>query len=181
VIGVTLTMIACAAEAARVVFTQVLVQKMPFMDSLYWSSPTLAMMSSLLSVIFEFPAMRETGALRKMEHPQLLLRLLGCCLLGGCVTFSSFWLTKLVGGLTMKVLVTARNVAFVLVSVFYFGEQCTAMQYLGFSGALIGLSMYERVKQQTPMQPMQKGEAETPTPTPTLTPMVKDGESNILG
>merc|ERR1719213_1239445 len=71
----------------------------------------------------------------------------GCFMLGGIVTFSSFWMTKVCGSLSMKVLVNARNIGLVLFSVMALGEPCSAMQYVGYSLSLIGLSAYDRVRQ----------------------------------
>merc|ERR1712087_112647 len=78
--------------------------------------------------------------------PSLMLALASSFVLGGIVSFSGFWLTKIVGGLAMKVLVNARNVGFVLFSVFAFGEECTAAQYVGYSVALVGIALFERAK-----------------------------------
>merc|ERR1740117_845097 len=79
--------------------------------------------------------------------PKLVAALAGSALLGGCVSFSTFWVTKLVGGLSVKVLVNARNIGLVLYSVVALGEKCSNMEYVGYSVAPVGIAMYDRVRQ----------------------------------
>merc|ERR1719388_304521 len=72
--------------------------------------------------------------------------LLGSALLGGLTSFTSFWVLKFIGSLTMKVFVNARNLALVLFSVMFLGESCTAMQYVGYSTAMLGIVLYDRAR-----------------------------------
>merc|ERR1719235_2344941 len=98
-------------------------------------------MNSLLVVVFE---------LRALMHESYSWKLLGCLalasILGGIVNFSNFYLTKLVGSLSMKIMVNARNILLILFSVVAFGEACTTMQYIGYSIALAGLAIYDDAK-----------------------------------
>merc|ERR1719329_948534 len=73
--------------------------------------------------------------------------MLGSAALGGLTTFSSFWIMKFVGGLSMKVLVNARNLALVLFAIVVLGEPCSAMQYVGYAVALFGIALYDRSRQ----------------------------------
>lgn len=129
------------SEAGRSVFTQLSVERFAFMDSMFHCIPSMVVMNSLLVVIFE---------LRALMHESYSWKLLGCLagasILGGVVNFSNFYLTKLVGSLSMKIMVNARNILLILFSVIAFGETCTAMQYIGYSIALAGLAIYDDAK-----------------------------------
>jgi drug/metabolite transporter (DMT)-like permease len=129
------------SEAGRSVFTQLSVERFSFMDSMYHCTPSMVALNSLLVVIFEF---------RRLIHETYSWKLLGCLLLasilGGIVNFSNFYLTKLVGSLSMKIMVNARNILLILFSVVAFGEACTTMQYIGYSIALAGLAIYDDAK-----------------------------------
>jgi len=129
------------SEAGRSVFTQISVERFAFMDSMFHCTPSMVLLNSLLVGIFE---------LRALIHEQYSWRLLGCLflasILGGITGFSNFWLTKLVGSLSMKIMVNARNILLVLFSVIAFGEPCTTMQYIGYSIALAGLAIYDDIK-----------------------------------
>lgn len=136
--GVFLMFVANASEASKSVFMQISISKLAFLDSLYWCSPAMLLLGIFLAVIFELQGMLAFS----MSWP-LALGLLGSSALGAVVTFSNFWLTKLVGSLTMKVLVNARNIALVLFSVVAFSEPCTRSQYLGYSVVLVGVMLYD--------------------------------------
>jgi len=142
VAGVSLMMLANSAEAAKTVFTQVSVDRLTVLDSLYWCSPIVALMGFALSCFFEFE-----GIAKARPSPALLAAMAGSCLLGGFVNLSTMWATKLVGGLSMKVLVGARNIGLVLFSAIVLDEPCSPMQYAGYSSALLGMALYDRAKQ----------------------------------
>jgi drug/metabolite transporter (DMT)-like permease len=129
------------SEAGRSVFTQISVERFAFMDSVFHCTPSMVILNSLLVVIFE---------IRSLIHEPYSWRLLGCLalasILGGITNFANFWLTKLVGSLSMKIMVNARNILLILFSVIAFGESCTTMQYIGYSIALAGLAIYDDAK-----------------------------------
>ncbi|CAK0898341.1 unnamed protein product [Prorocentrum cordatum] len=130
--GVFIMLLASSSEAIKSVLSQVSIERLAFFDSIYWCSPVMTAIGFALSAALELPTM-----LGSTEWtPRLLLALASSFVLGGIVSFAGFWLTKLVGGLAMKVLVNARNVGFVLFSVVAFGEECTAAQYVGYPVAL---------------------------------------------
>lgn len=141
-LGIGIMLGANSAEAFRAVFTQLSVDRLVFFDALFWCSPMMVVLGLTMSLFLE--------GHRIMSAPTtstLLAACLGSCLLGGIVTFSNFWLTKVVGSLTMKVLVNARNIGLVLFAVVAFGEPCSAMQYIGYSTSLVGLTLYNRARQ----------------------------------
>merc|ERR1719311_482101 len=114
-------------------------------------------------------------------HASNSLHLIAACfgsfILGGVVTFSSFWMTKVCGSLSMKVLVNARNIGLVLFSVMALGEPCSAMQYVGYSLALIGLGAYDRARQWQAEQDAVPGE-EGPLANDVHNTGRQDGPSN---
>lgn len=139
------------SEAGRSVFTQLSVERFAFMDSMFHCIPSMVCLNSLLVFIFE---------LRGLIHESYSWKLLGCLagasILGGIVNFSNFYLTKLVGSLSMKIMVNARNILLILFSVIAFGEACTAMQYVGYSIALAGLAIYDDAKRPVESEPEQE-------------------------
>lgn len=140
--GVFIMIFGNVMEALRAVMLQVSVEKLEFTDSLYWCSPTMALVGLTLAIPME---MRQ--AMQVQFQPELVAALIGSAFLGGCVSFSTFWITKLVGGLSVKVLVNARNIGLILYSVIVLGEKCSDMEYMGYSIALVGIAMYDRVRQ----------------------------------
>lgn len=154
--GIAIMMTGNALEAMRSVMLQVSVQKLEFVDSLYWSCPTMALVGFAMSVPLEMQQI-----LQAKFSPKLVFALLGSGALGACVSFSAFWITKLLGGLSMKVLVNARNIGLVLYSVVILGEKCTDMEYIGYSVALVGIAMYDRVRA-TPTSASSVAVASTP-------------------
>lgn len=141
-VGLCVMLSANAAEALRSVFTQVSVERLAFLDSLFWCSPAMVAVGTLLSLVLE----GRNIAAASPSWP-LAAACLGSAVLGGLVTFSNFWLMRIVSSLTMKVLVNARNIGLVLFAAVALGEPCSAMQYVGYSTSLVGLVAYDRARQ----------------------------------
>lgn len=135
------------SEAGRSVFTQISMERFAFMDSMYWCTPSMVLLNTFFVICFEL-----RGVCHASYSKWLLACLAGSAFLGGITNFSNFWLTKLVGGLTMKVMVNARNIVLILFSVIAFGEACTAMQYVGYAIALGGLAIYNEAKSPLPAE-----------------------------
>lgn len=140
-IGIGLMMLGNCLEAMRAVILQVSVAKLEFFDSLYWCSPCMAFVGLFMSCFMELQQMTQAKF-----SPPLVLALCGSAVLGATVSFATFWITKLIGGLSVKVLVNARNIGLVLYSVMVLGEKCTDMEYIGYSVALTGIAMYDRAR-----------------------------------
>lgn len=141
-VGVVLMLTANSAEAGKAIFMQVSVQRLAVLDSLYWVSPLVAGMGFALTCMFEWDGVAAT----QVSSP-LVSAMVGSCILGAFVNLSTMWVTKLVGGLSMKVLVSARNIGLVLFSAAALDEPCSAMQYIGYSAALLGMALYDRARQ----------------------------------
>lgn len=151
VFGIFVMTSANLSEAGRSIFTQLSVERWAFMDAMFWCTPTMVVLNSMLVALIEMRGLRH-----ETFNGHLMMCLLGSSLLGGVTNFANFWLTKLVGSLTMKVMVNSRNILLVLVSVIAFGEPCTAMQYLGYSIALTGLAIYDDAKCPCPAEARQE-------------------------
>eukprot|EP00416_Gambierdiscus_australes_P025863 CAMPEP_0171079776 /NCGR_PEP_ID=MMETSP0766_2-20121228/15462_1 /TAXON_ID=439317 /ORGANISM="Gambierdiscus australes, Strain CAWD 149" /LENGTH=486 /DNA_ID=CAMNT_0011536987 /DNA_START=36 /DNA_END=1496 /DNA_ORIENTATION=+ len=141
IIGILLCLMASTFEAAKSVCSQILMDSLPIFDGLYWCSPAFV----LLAVIF-ISALE----LKNLIHFQYSASLCGClvanAVLTGIVVPSSFWFVKLVGALSLKVVTQARTVGLILVSVFFFGEHCTDLQYVGCTATVIGMGVYNHTK-----------------------------------
>merc|ERR1712194_147357 len=139
--GIGLMMLGNVLEATCAVVLQVSVAKLDFFDSLYWSSPAMALVGFSMSCPMELQQITQATFSRR-----LVGALCGSAVLGALVSFSTFWITKLIGGLSVKVLVNARNIGLVLYSAVVLGEKCTDMEYIGYTVALIGIAMYDRAR-----------------------------------
>mmetsp|Transcript_32685 Transcript_32685/g.77718 ORF Transcript_32685/g.77718 Transcript_32685/m.77718 type:complete len:481 (+) Transcript_32685:48-1490(+) len=141
--GLVLCLLGCALEAGKTVVSQVLMDKLNVFDGLYLSSPAFVLLGIIFVAAMEF---REL-----VHHPftfQLVFLLFLNAVLTGLIVLSSFWFVKLVGALSLKVVSQARTVALILVSVFFFHEHCSSMQYLGYALTLVGMGIYDHAKTQ---------------------------------
>jgi len=141
-IGVALMFLASSSEAAKTVMSQLLVRSMPLFDGIYHSGPSFAILAAAVVCYTEGAGLARftyTGAV------------LGCVaastLTTGVVVLSGFWLVKLAGALTLKVVTQARSIGLILCSVTFFGEFCTGPQYLGYTITLIGMGLFDNAKQ----------------------------------
>merc|ERR1719343_1659317 len=115
---------------------------MPLFDGIYHSGPSFALLAT--AVVYHMEG-------QGLAHFAYTGGVLGCLaasmLTTGVVVLSGFWLVKLAGALTLKVVTQARSIGLILCSVFFFGEFCTAAQYLGYTLTLIGMGMFDHAKQ----------------------------------
>jgi drug/metabolite transporter (DMT)-like permease len=141
-IGVALMVLASTSEAAKTVMSQLLVRSMPLFDGIYHSGPSFVIFAILAT------SFTEGEGLARFAYTRALL---GCvvasALTTGVVVLSGFWLVRLMGAVTLKVLTQARSVGLVLCSVLFFGEFCTGPQYLCYTVTLIGMGLYDHAKQ----------------------------------
>jgi hypothetical protein len=68
--------------------------------------------------------------------------ILSMCLCGVIVTVS-YWFTQLCGAVVLKISVQARTTILIFLSVLLFGEECAAMQAMGYGIALGGMAIFE--------------------------------------
>mmetsp|Transcript_26717 Transcript_26717/g.83257 ORF Transcript_26717/g.83257 Transcript_26717/m.83257 type:complete len:145 (-) Transcript_26717:5-439(-) len=110
-------------------------------DGVYWSSPAFVLMATLLASAVELRSL--------LRHPftgQLVGLLALNSVLTGLIVISGFWFVKLVGALTLKVVTQARTVGLILVSVVFFHEKCSRMQYVGYSLTLVGICLFDHAR-----------------------------------
>jgi len=142
IIGVVLMISASTFEAAKTVFSQVLMDKMPLFDGIYHSSPTFVLIAAM------FVGCMEAKGLAHYNYTAPVIGLLLTnALVTGVIVLSSFWFVKLAGAVTLKVVTQARSIGLILCSVIFFGEFCTSLQYLGYTVTLIGMGMFDYAKQ----------------------------------
>jgi len=141
-IGILLCLSASGFEGAKTVVSQVLMDKMSVFDGLYWSCPTFVVFALVFICTIE---------LRHLVHTTFTWPLIGVlicnALLTGLTVLSNFWFVKLVGALTLKVLTQARTLGLILSAVFFFGETCTDLQFVGYTITLVGMGVFNDAKQ----------------------------------
>ena len=97
-------------------------------------------------------AVNETGRAREMHALDTIWRhplLFGAsALLGVVASMLTFLVIKLTNSVTLKVINTARNAAFVLFTVTLIGEEAFVLQMCGYSISLAAFSAYTYYKTQ---------------------------------
>ena len=78
-----------------------------------------------------------------MAHPLLFC---ASAILGVIASMLTFLVIKLTNSVTLKVINTARNAAFVLVTVTLIGEEASGLQIAGYSVSLLAFSAYTYFK-----------------------------------
>jgi drug/metabolite transporter (DMT)-like permease len=141
-VGVALMILASSSEAAKTVTSQLLVRHMPLFDGIYHSGPSFAILAA--AVVYHIEG---EGLARFAYTGGVVGCLAASTLTTGVVVLSGFWLVKLAGALTLKVVTQARSIGLILCSVFFFGEFCTGPQYLGYTITLIGMGLFDHAKQ----------------------------------
>jgi len=142
VIGVVLMLLASTFEAAKTVISQVLMEKMSLFDGIYHSSPAFVLLAAV------FVGCMEAKGLYHYEFNGTVAWLLAAnAMATGVIVLSSFWFVKLAGALTLKVVTQARSIGLIMCSVFFFGEVCSAPQYVGYTLTLLGMGMFDYAKQ----------------------------------
>jgi len=142
IVGVALMLAANAFEAVKTVTSQVLMDNMSLFDGIYHSSPCFVLFAAVLVGCVE------AKGLAGFAYSGVVVGLLTTnAAVTGLVVLSSFWLVKLGGGLAMKIVTQARSIGLVLCSVFFFGDSCSIIEYIGFTITLIGMVMFDSAKQ----------------------------------
>ena len=88
--------------------------------------------------------MLEKNGLRIVQQNPLTF--CAAALLGFGVNFSGFLVIKLLGGLSMKVISTFRNIAIVIVSASIFGDVVTVVEALGYGISTVGIVLFNFAK-----------------------------------
>ena len=106
----------------------------------YYLAPVGAGFLLLGATFSEFGRARKLDAVGTMlAHPALFT---ASALLGVAASFLTFLVIKLTNSVTLKVINTARNAAFVLFTVAVLGEQASGIQIFGYTISLAAFSCY---------------------------------------
>lgn len=145
-LGVAYRSLGIVSEATRLVLTQHLLKnhKLSVFESQYYLAPVGASFL-LVGALFS-----EAGKAQKMDalgtiaaHPVLFAASAG---LGVVASMLTFLVIKLTNAVTLKVINTARNAAFVLVTVTLLGEEASLLQMCGYCVSLAAFSAYTYYK-----------------------------------
>jgi drug/metabolite transporter (DMT)-like permease len=110
----------------------------------YYLAPIGAAFLLLGAALSEARKARRLDAIGTIAaHPWLFA---GSSLLGVVASMLTFLVIKLTNSVTLKVINTARNAAFVLVTVTLLGEEASPIQTVGYSVSLAAFSMYTYFK-----------------------------------
>ena len=145
-IGVAYRSLGIFSEATRLVLTQHLLKnhKLSVFESQYYLAPVGAGFLLVGALFSEAGKARKLDALGTMaSHPGLFL---ASAALGVIASMLTFLVIKLTNSVTLKVINTARNAAFVLVTVTLIGEEASGLQMCGYSVSLAAFSMYTYYK-----------------------------------
>lgn len=126
--------------------TQFFLQQLKFgvIEGSYVLAPACALWLFTASFVFEFPTMLEKNAFQYMYmHPRVFL--LSACM-GVGVNLIAYVMIQFTSSLTMKILVTVRNMLMVVVSVLCFHERVSLQQGVGYFIALVGFAGYNMSK-----------------------------------
>jgi len=137
-IGVLTCVLSSSSEALRSVVAQLLCKKWPLFDGLYWSSPAFILIASFFVGYLEGPGLVQV----QFTHELVGKLILSMCLCG-VIVVASYKFTQLCGAVVLKISVQARTIGLVFLSVLFFGEECAAMQYMGYGIALGGMALFE--------------------------------------
>ncbi|KAL1504603.1 hypothetical protein AB1Y20_008387 [Prymnesium parvum] len=141
-VGVGYRSLGIFSEAVRLVLTQKLLKnyKLNVIESQYFLAPIGAGFLILGACFSEVPRFWRANAMLTMRQNPLLF----CCsaLLGVVASMLTFVVIKLTNSVTLKVMNTARNAAFVLFTVFFLHEQASNTQLLGYMLSLCAFSLY---------------------------------------
>ena len=145
-IGVAFRSLGIFSEAMRLVLTQHLLKnhKLSVFQSQYYLAPIGASFLLVGALFNETGKAVKLNALATMaEHPLLFT---ASALLGVVASMLTFLVIKLTNSVTLKVINTARNAAFVLFTVMVLGEKASALQVLGYMVSLGAFCVYTYVK-----------------------------------
>jgi len=140
--GVAYRSLGIVSEATRLVLTQHLLKnhKLSVFESQYYLAPIGAAFLLVGAALSETARARRLDALGTMAaHPIFFT---ASALLGVVASMLTFLVIKLTNAVTLKVINTARNAAFVLVTVTLLGEEASTTQVFGYIVSLAAFSAY---------------------------------------
>ena len=145
-LGVAFRSVGIFSEATRLVLTQKLLKnhKLSIFESQCYLAPVGAAFLLLGAVFTELRRFRRSDALQTIASHPLLFS--ASSVLGVAASMLTFIVIKLTNSVTLKVINTARNAAFVLFTVLVLGEQASAIQVAGYGLSVAAFSCYVYIK-----------------------------------
>ncbi len=146
IIGVLIMLLSIQADALRLVLIQYVLtnHSMHPMQALKYLAPACTFWMVMGTVFVEYSDMLESNAFGKMHaRPWLYMT---AAAMGFLVNSTCYLAIKLTSSLTIKVVGAAKDTGIVLCSIFMLHEHVSPMQWLGYSGSMVGFGLYNYVK-----------------------------------
>lgn len=142
--GVFFQVTSVAAEGARLVITQILLQQHlpksnPLVSISIFAPPCFAL---LLPIALSF----ESGAFAKVLEPSIGMTVLLNTLTAFVLNLAVVVLVQKSSGLVLTLAGIVKDIALIVASIFIFANPVTPIQVIGYTLALIGLNMYNDYK-----------------------------------
>jgi len=141
-VGVAYRSLGICSEALRLVLTQKLLKnfKLNVIESQYFLAPIGAGFLLVGACFSELPQFLREGAADIIRQHATIFGL--SAVLGVFASMLTFVVIKLTNSVTLKVINTARNAAFVLFTVSFLQERVSATQLVGYCLSLSAFSVY---------------------------------------
>lgn len=145
IIGLSAMLGSEAAEALRLVITQILLVGYKFhpIEGLLYLAPACSFWLLVGCYVWELTSMVEEGAFEIMADNPVLFMTAG--VLGFGVNVLSLCVIRLGSGLTLKVLAIMQNTLLVVVSATFLQEVVTGLQFAGYAVTMVGFLWYQAV------------------------------------
>lgn len=148
--GLLLFLISCFTEAARVVWSQVLLGRQNYNSAevlMYVNAPAGVLLAAA-SALFEGPkGIWVALANATLYNPRLLVLALTSSIV---VNLSSYIAIAATGSLTFKVVGCIKNVGVVLYGALVYGDHVTSLQWASYAVSMLGFGVYTQAKAQAP-------------------------------
>jgi len=141
-LGILIMVTSCVGEAIATVLSQKMLQNLKFseVETLYYLSPPSMLFLTMVSVVWEWPTMFQTGEYKIFfEHPHLMLL---ASVLGVGVNLLTLVVVRATSSVTVKILNTFRCIGLVIIGSIFYGEVHTDRQLFGYGVSLVGFVGY---------------------------------------
>lgn len=122
----------------RATLVQVSILKLSLPDSLCWGTPFMLGINMIIVLFAEAQSM----ALTSLFSQELVFKLLLSMCMGCAVTVSSWWLTKLIGPVALKLFGQCRNMCIVAVAMMWDGEIMSRTTSIGYAVSILGVVLF---------------------------------------
>jgi hypothetical protein len=133
IVGLCVNFISNAAEAMRCTLLQLSLVKFSFQETICWGVPVMLALNLVIVALFERQAVLSTPI-----DVALAIKCVASMLTGCAVTVSGWWLTKLVGSVSVKIFGQCRNMGIVIAAMLYHLEFMNMSMAIGYSLTIAG-------------------------------------------